>query len=141
VTMRSKPRKPHHTTVLARELRKTATAPELLLWDHLRGRRCEGFKFRRQAPFGRYILDFLCREATVAVEIDGETHNDTHEYDSHRDVFLASAGIQTLRFTSEQVQTDPEGTVRRIAEIALSRLPSPINGRGAGGEGPQKESR
>lgn len=58
----------------ARELRQPQTLAELELWKHLRNRQLEGIKFRRQYPLGRFIVDFYCPQAKLAIEIDGDTH-------------------------------------------------------------------
>ena len=61
-------------TARARELRKNMTPAERILWKALRGRRFVNYKFRRQQPFGEYILDFYCSNTQIELEIDGETH-------------------------------------------------------------------
>ena len=65
----------------AKELRKNMTDSEKVLWEHLRLRRLNGMHFRRQHPFGIYILDFFCYEANLAIEIDGPIHLNHQEYD------------------------------------------------------------
>jgi very-short-patch-repair endonuclease len=72
----------------ARDLRRRMDLPEVLLWTELRRRRLAGLRFRRQHPIGRYILDFYCHEARLAVEIDGYSHDvaDRPQRDQRRDV-------------------------------------------------------
>ena len=65
---------------LARELRKSQTAAEDLLWQLLRGRQLLGFKFRRQHQFGDYIADFFCREAGLVIECDGDVHDENESW-------------------------------------------------------------
>jgi very-short-patch-repair endonuclease len=77
---------------LARRLRQTQTAPEELLWSHLRARRLGGFKFRRQAPLDRYVVDFLSTEAKLVVEIDGPSHEASVAQDRERKRMLEAKG-------------------------------------------------
>jgi len=99
-----------------RELRKDKTATEYMLWEKLRGRRLEGFKFRRQHPIDRYIADFYCHEAALVVEVDGGIHleKSNKEYDIERDNTLEKLGITTLRFTNEEVTSDMVAVLENI---------------------------
>ena len=105
----------------ARKLRKTQTDAEAKLWFRLRNRRLAGFKFRRQYPVGRYIVDFVCLEAQVVVELDGGQHVDATAYDRRRTAFLESLGLQVLRYWDDDVLL----RVDRVLESLLSRLPTP----------------
>ena len=89
----------------ARELRRHATAQEHKLWQRLRGRRLEGFRFRRQHPVGPYILDFYCCERRIAVELDGGEHSIPEQQvrDSERSEALRAEGIEVLRFWNSDV--------------------------------------
>jgi very-short-patch-repair endonuclease len=100
------------------------TLPEVLLWRALRSRP-EGLKFRRQHPLGSYVLDFFCRDARVAIEIDGEAHNrgDRPQRDRARDEALRLQGIHTLRINAAAVLGDIEAVVRHIVVTASERLP------------------
>ncbi len=100
------------------------TLPEVLLWQALR-KQSTGLKFRRQHPSGPYILDFLCNDARLAIEIDGGTHSrgDRPERDEARDAWLLKAGIRTMRIPAVEVLHDPEAIVRGIVAEAVSRLP------------------
>ena len=64
-----------HTIVRARELRANATTTERFLWQHLRLRQIDGYKFRRQRPVGPYVVDFICLEKRLVIEVDGGQHN------------------------------------------------------------------
>jgi very-short-patch-repair endonuclease len=77
----------------ARHLRKNATEAERRLWQHLRRRQLNGFKFRRQRQIGRYVRDFVCLEASVVIELDGSQHVRQSRYDDQRDAFLKSNGF------------------------------------------------
>jgi very-short-patch-repair endonuclease len=106
------------------------TVSERRLWSHLRRRQVEGWKFRRQAPIGDYIVDFLCIAAKLVVELDGSSHNETRsEYDQCRQEWLESQGYTVLRFSSDYPEDDPidgvvEAVYLELAGLASSRLPS-----------------
>ncbi|MCB0631130.1 MAG: endonuclease domain-containing protein [Saprospiraceae bacterium] len=88
----------------AEKLRANMTEAEQMLWEFLR-LKPEGFKFRRQHPFGRYILDFYCHRAKLAIEIDGKYHElpEQKKLDGIRTNDLVSSGIQEIRFTNGDV--------------------------------------
>ena len=90
----------------ARRLRRDQTETEALLWEILRAGRLDGWKWRRQATVGPFIVDFLCLEAGVAVELDGGIHADQVEYDARREAYLRRHGLQVLRFRNAQVADD-----------------------------------
>ncbi|MEN3009753.1 MAG: endonuclease domain-containing protein [Candidatus Bipolaricaulaceae bacterium] len=108
---------------LARRLRREMTPAERLLWYHLRDRRLAGFKFRRQVPLGPYIVDFLCAEKRVVVEIDGGGHNlpDERAQDLERTRFLEAHGYRVLRFWNNEVLGNLEGVLSVILEACRSR--------------------
>ena len=90
------------------------TDAERLLWQHLRSRQLAGLKFRRQHPIGRYILDFVCLEAGLVIEVDGGQHGPQHSYDEARTAWLGQRGYRVLRFWNNEVLTNPEGVRERI---------------------------
>jgi very-short-patch-repair endonuclease len=104
----------------ARALRRNATPPEQLLWSRLRRRQLAGFRFRRQRPFGPYVCDFICLEASVVVELDGSQHLEQMSYDGRRDAFFRSHGLRVLRFWNGDVLARTDGVVETIFE-ALHR--------------------
>ncbi len=119
--------KTSQTTVLkARQLRRPMTTSEQVLWEALRDSRLQGIKFRRQHPFGPYILDFFCVKAQLAVELDGGVHDkpDQKEYDQERTAFLEEQGVRVIRFRNEEVDGNLEDVIRRILEAA-SPTPDP----------------
>lgn len=81
----------------ARSLRREMTEAEDRLWHELRSRRLDRIKFRRQVPIGKYVADFVCLEARLIVEIDGNQHADS-VHDAVRDADLKSRGFRVLRF-------------------------------------------
>jgi very-short-patch-repair endonuclease len=89
------PYKPH-LKQLARELRNNSTLSEILLWRHLKGKQMMGFDFHRQKPIDRYIVDFYCSELRLAVEVDGDSHDDRFEIDTYRQRRLENMGIRFL---------------------------------------------
>lgn len=90
----------------AKSLRKNSTCMEIKIWNSLRSRRFQGFKFRRQSPFGNYIVDFVCIEKKLIIEIDGGQHNEwrQNEYDNRRTDYLNNLGYEVLRFWNNEVQ-------------------------------------
>ena len=98
----------------ARELRNNATEAEKLLWQHLRRRQLNGFKFRRQRPMGKYVCDFVCLEAGVIVELDGSQHLTDAGYDANRDEYLRAHGYRVLRFWNGLVFSEREAVVETI---------------------------
>ncbi len=98
----------------ARELRKTGTDAELLLWQRLRNRRMNGYKFRRQAPMGNYIVDFICKEARLVIELDGSQHCSQKEYDLQRTNYLAARGYRVVRYWNNQVLQESDAVLEDI---------------------------
>ena len=97
------------STTKARELRRKPTEAESALWKHLRYRQLNGHKFRRQASIGPYIVDFVCLDKRLAIELDGGQHSDQIAYDSERTRWLGSQGLHVLRFWNNQVLKEVEG--------------------------------
>jgi very-short-patch-repair endonuclease len=119
------PRREKNETVLkARALRRNMTLPEGLLWLELR-KRPGGMKFRRQHPLGPYILDFHCPAASLAIEVDGESHNRgmQPQHDVRRDEWLLRQGIDVVRFSAVEVINNLDAVVREITRLAAERLP------------------
>jgi very-short-patch-repair endonuclease len=122
---------PPHMTKIARELRAKMSVPERLLWGALRNRRLAGFKFRRQAPVGPYVADFLCEEHKLIVELDGESHIGTGVRDARRSDELHRMGYRVLRVTNDDVAVDLDAVVAYITHAALDcpgSSPSPQRG-------------
>jgi very-short-patch-repair endonuclease len=107
----------------ARSMRKQPTPAEEALWRLLRNRRLAGFKFRRQHPFGSYILDGFCARAKVVVEADGDTHAtpEGQESDRKRDAYLAANGILVLRFWNTEISNEKDAVLDRIANVCAER--------------------
>ena len=105
-----------------RQLRKGATQHERLLWRHLRNRQLQGWKFRRQHPVDRYIIDFYCSEARLVIELDGGGHNfaNRESLDQERTRLLASKNILVLRFWNYLINREL-GSVRETIWSTLKR--------------------
>lgn len=89
--------------LLARQLRKNSTLPEVLLWQNIK-QRAYGVQFHRQVPMLNYIVDFYCHEIGLAIEIDGNSHDHAFEYDSKRQGEIEAYGVTFLRFSNEEVK-------------------------------------
>ncbi len=103
---------------LQNKLRNTPTDAERTLWQHLRQRQLERCKFRRQHPYGDYILDFVCLERKVIVEVDGSQHADNLAYDQARTGYLERGGFTVLRFWNNEIFDNIEGVI----EVILTTL-------------------
>ena len=96
----------------AARLRRDQTDVEQRFWLAVRNRRLDGFKFRRQATIGRYIVDFLCVEAMLIVELDGGQHSE--EADAARTRFLEDIGYRVIRFWNNDVIENFEGVLETV---------------------------
>ena len=103
----------------ARALRKNPTEAERTLWKHLRLRQLEGQKFRRQQPLGRYVVDFVCFEKKLIVELDGGQHSEQVASDADRSVWLNGQGFRVLRFWNHEVLRNIEAVKERIRQALL----------------------
>jgi very-short-patch-repair endonuclease len=102
-------------------MRGSLTKAEVRLWARLKGQACEGFKFRRQHPIGRFFADFACSEAKLVVEVDGDAHQGTQAqmYDNERTAFLESQGWAIIRFTNAAVLHETSRVVEQITQSLL----------------------
>ena len=107
---------------LAKTLRKNLTDSETRLWKYLRAKQCGGLKFRRQEPIGNYVVDFVCYEKRLVIEVDGGQHAEEKYKDAARDGWLRKQGFKVLRFWDNEVLKNTEGVLELIRE---SVTPSP----------------
>ena len=117
----------------AKSMRRSPTDAEAMLWRHLRAHRLSGSKFRRQQPIGPYIVDFVCLERRIVIEVDGGQHFGS-EVDERRDAWLRDQNFRVLRFWNNDVLQNIEGVLEKILSfVTESPLPnpSPAVGRGA----------
>lgn len=98
----------------AKRLRRDMTDAEQRLWYHLRAHRFLGLKFKRQKPIGPYIVDFVCTERCLVIELDGGQHQQQAEYDHQRDRYLQDRGYRVLRFWNHQVLAETEAVLEQI---------------------------
>ena len=101
-------------TEIAKNLRKRSTDAERMLWKHLRARQLDGLKFRRQEPMGNYVLDFICYEKELVIELDGGQHAIKKEDDAERDTWLKQQGFKVLRFWNNEVLMNIDGVLEVI---------------------------
>ena len=101
-------------TKRARELRKKQTDAEWKLWSRLRNRQLSGYKFRRQFAVGPYVVDFVCLERRLAIELDGGQHSEREVYDQRRTKFLAAEGFEVLRFWNPIVFEETDAVLATI---------------------------
>ena len=117
-------------TPVAKHLRQNMTDAERRLWYRLRAGRLAGAKFRRQRPIGKFVVDFVCLDAKLVVEIDGSQHMDkTAARDMERTRWLEGKGFRVLRFWNNDVLIDTDAVFERILQT-LTPGPSPASGRG-----------
>ena len=118
----------------AKAMRHQPTNAEAVIWTALRGARMQGFKFKRQQPIGAYIVDFVCFECGLVVEIDGGQHADDVSEDQARSNWLQSQGFRVLRYWNNEVVDRRDDVLESIIR-ALREYPSPQplshKGRGA----------
>ena len=126
------------TKQIARTLRKNPTDAEQELWKRLRRRQVYGHKFRRQFPIGGYVLDFVCLEKKLAVELDGGQHAKRKEYDESRTLWLKAQSYVVLRFWNNQIFREVEGVLEKIGDTLRSTphpAPPPQGGRVSAAKG------
>jgi very-short-patch-repair endonuclease len=122
----------------ARHLRKNMTDTERFVWARIRYRQLGGFRFRRQAPIGPYVADFVCFEAKLVLELDGGQHAARVEADAERTRWLESQGFRVFRVWNFEVSDDWDAVAEAIGRLlaesedpppAASRRPPPQGGR------------
>lgn len=110
-------------TKIAKTLRKQTTDAERLLWKHLKAKQVEGFKFRRQQPIGKYVVDFVCFEKSIIIEADGGQHAEEKNKDHERDKWLKPQGFKVMRFWNNDILGNIEGVMETIREQCLNHPP------------------
>jgi len=110
---------------LARELRRNMTLSEVLLWNELKKKNMLGYDFDRQRPIGNYIVDFYCKELSLAIEIDGDTHIYKYDYDDKRQKELENIGVHFLRFEDIEVKKNMWNVLRVIEDWIIKNRPTP----------------
>lgn len=110
-----KHRVPDDQRQFAKDLRTGQTTPETRLWHELRGKRLDGWKFKRHFPIEGYVTDFVCLEKRLIVEVDGPLHRRPEDRlkDEARDAVLVSQAFRVLRFSDEAAPGQIVGEIRR----------------------------
>lgn len=125
------------TPKFVKSLRQHMTEAENLLWQHLRGHRLNGEKFRRQQAIGPYVVDFVHFGARVVIEADGGQHNESPG-DERREAWLKSQGFRILRFWNHEIFNETAAVLEAVLVAVecrhpLSPSPSPARGEGRRG--------
>ena len=105
----------------ASELRKNMTLAEVLLWKQIKQRKMLGYDFARQRPMDEYIVDFFCKDLSLAIEVDGSSHAFKGEKDDTRQARLESLGVRFLRFWDYDVKNDMQTVLRMIREWIVDK--------------------
>jgi very-short-patch-repair endonuclease len=135
----------NRTITFAKQLRKNMTDAERKLWEFLRHKQISGLKFRKQAPIGKFIVDFVCHEAKIIIELDGGQHDEEKNinYDNERSLWLSSQGYFVQRYWNNEIFENIEGVVDSILDLCSSRIctPHPFLPPQSGGKGRTNEFR
>jgi len=99
---------------LAKKLRNNMTLSEVLLWNELKQKKMLNMDFDRQRPILNYIVDFYCKDLMLAIEVDGDSHNNKYEQDKARQQELENKGVRFLRFDDLEVKKDMCNVLREI---------------------------
>jgi len=110
---------------LAKDLRRNMTLSEVLLWNELRKKQMLGYDFDRQKPINNFIVDFYCKELSLAIEIDGDTHIYRYDYDDERQKTLEKLGVHFLRFEDIEVKRNMNNVLRVIEDWIQKKKPTP----------------
>src|SRR4029079_3933344 len=115
----------------ARKLRRDQTDVERKLWFALRSRQFGGFKFRRQQAIAHYIVDFVCFEASLILELDGGQHGSDYgvAYDLKRTQFLGKNGFKVVRFPNHEINSEFDNVLNAITHHLRNPLSLPLSER------------
>jgi very-short-patch-repair endonuclease len=105
-------------TKFRQSLRRTLTPAEVKLWQYIKNKQIGGYKWRRQHSIGKYILDFYCPTANLAIELDGKHHFtiDGTKADEIRTEYLQTIGIKVIRFENKELWENPDNVINAITE-------------------------
>ncbi len=103
---------------LAKNLRNNSTRAEIILWNHLKGKKLKGYDFHRQKPIENFIVDFFCNKLILAIELDGYTHGfeEVLVKDEIKEKRLTDLGVTVLRFTDRDVIDNIESVLKSIED-------------------------
>ncbi len=102
------------------EFRDNPTPAEAALWDIVKNKQINGYKFRRQHKVGQFVVDFYCHKAELVIEVDGAVHNEKKAEDIVRADWLMTLGLQIVRFRNEDVLANPIMVKEKLLEILKS---------------------
>jgi very-short-patch-repair endonuclease len=105
----------------AKDLRRDSAPAEFILWNMLRDRQLNGFKFKRQVPIEPFIADFYCAAAKLVVELDGDSHSERVVYDEQRTRILADAGLMVIRFENTNIFEHLDSVLESILTLCADR--------------------
>lgn len=114
-------KKPKRLITFAKDLRQHASDAENKLWHYLRSKSLLNLKFRRQAVMGQYIVDFVCHEKKLVIELDGGQHFAQEEYDKKRSRWLEGEGYKVIRFDNNEFLKNVEGALEIITQCLMGR--------------------
>ena len=103
--------------VMSKRNRKKPTQSEKIIWKEVLSRDQTGYRFLRQKPIDRFIVDFYCPKLLLAIEIDGGSHIKKKGRDENRDKFLKQIGITTIRFTNDEIINDIKLVKKKILDL------------------------
>ena len=105
--------------VKTRKLRRKSTPQEIILWSRLRNRKFKNIKFRRQYPIGNYIVDFVCLDKKLIIELDGWQHKEEKQerYDIKRTNYFEKLGFKIIRFWNNDINDNLEGAFLKLEEL------------------------
>ena len=101
----------------SRNLRKKTTPQEIIFWSRIKNRKFKNLKFRRQYPLGKYILDFICLDKKLIIELDGWQHSEQESYDMERTKYLEKLGFRVVRIWNGEINTNLEGVFLKLEEL------------------------
>jgi very-short-patch-repair endonuclease len=110
--------------ILAKELRRNMTLSEVLLWNELKHKQMLECDFDRQRPIGDFIVDFYCKDLSLAIEIDGDTHIYRYDYDDERQRSLEELGVHFLRFEDIEVKKNMNNVLKVIEDWIRKNKPT-----------------
>jgi very-short-patch-repair endonuclease len=115
-----------HLKEYARQLRKTMTLGEVILWTHLKGKQMHGYDFDRQRPIDHFIVDFYCKALMLAIEIDGSSHDspEAQQKDEERQARIEALGVKFLRFREGAVRHQTAEVLQTIEAWVLENAPT-----------------
>lgn len=101
-----------------RNLRKNATPQEIIFWSKIKNRNFKSLKFRRQHQIGKYIVDFICLEKKLIIELDGWQHSEQENYDLERTKYLENQGFKVMRIWNEEINSNLDGVFLKLEEFS-----------------------